>query len=473
MNESPKGRVITGILCLLALAFIIFGVNNEALSADSPVSGHGQLQVIGNKVCDSSGNPFAVHGMSLYWSNWDTGYYNSNVVQWLRDDWKCTVVRAAMGIEPTGAYLSNPSAQKQKVTAVVDAAINLGMYVIIDWHDHNAHQHTTQAKAFFGEMAQKYGNYPNVIYEIYNEPQSVDWATVKSYAEQVIASIRQYDPDNIIIVGTPNWSQYVDAAADNPINQKNIVYTLHFYAATHKQWLRDKATYAMGKGIALFVSEWGTVTSTGDGAIDYNESDTWIDFMSKNNLSWCNWSIFDKNESSAALQSGASTNGGWPANMLKASGVYVREKLIQIAASQPTPTPTPVVTPTPTGTPTQTPVVTPTPTQTAGTDCSVAYSVQNDWGSGATVNVTITNRSPAAINGWTLVWNFSGNQQITNLWNSSFTQSGSAVTVKNISYNAAIGANGGTVSFGFNLSYSGSNPKPTNFTLNGTACQIQ
>ena len=132
----------------------------------------------------------------------------------------------------------------------------------------------------------------------------------------------------------------------------------------------------------------------------------------------------------------------------------------------PTPTPTPTVTPTITPTPTVT--VTPTPIPTG---CSIHYS-QNDWGGGATVSITIDNNGSAAINGWTLAWSFAGNQQITNMWNGDYTQSGTAVTVKNLSYNNTIPAKG-SVSLGFNLSYSGANAKPTAFTLNGTACQIQ
>ncbi|HYH02257.1 MAG TPA: glycoside hydrolase family 5 protein, partial [Bacillota bacterium] len=330
MNSFKRNRLFVGLLVLTICCAILAIGNPRVWGAGGVVNSYGQLKVVGNQLCDSSGNPVALRGMSLFWSNWDTGFFNGNVVQWLRDDWKCTIVRAPMGIEPSGGYLSNPEAQKQKVMAVVDAAINLGMYVIIDWHDHNAHSHTQQAKEFFAAMAQKYGSYPNVLYEIYNEPESVAWSTVKTYAEEVIAAIRKYDPDNIIMVGTPNWSQYVDAAADNPIQQSNIVYTLHFYAATHKQWLRDKAIYAMNKGLPLFVSEWGTSEATGDGTLDYTESDTWINFMNNHKLSWCNWSLFTKAETSAALLSGASTGGGWSTNQLSASGKYVREKLISL-----------------------------------------------------------------------------------------------------------------------------------------------
>jgi endoglucanase len=101
----------------------------------------------------------------------------------------------------------------------------------------------------------------------------------------------------------------------------------------------------------------------------------------------------------------------------------------------------------------------------------VSYVKQNDWGNGATVNVTIRNNGSSAVNGWTLTWTFPGNQQISNMWNGTFTQSGASVSVNNLGYNATIGASGGTVSFGFNITYSGSNTAPTGFRLNGTLCQ--
>ncbi|HEX3044866.1 MAG TPA: cellulose-binding domain-containing protein, partial [Bacillota bacterium] len=135
------------------------------------------------------------------------------------------------------------------------------------------------------------------------------------------------------------------------------------------------------------------------------------------------------------------------------------------------PTPTGrTVTPTPT--PRQTLTPTPTPTIVPG-GYVVSYVIQSDWGNGATISVTITNKTPAAVNGWTLAFTFPGNQKITNIWNATFTQSGAAVSVKNAGFNATIPANGGSVNFGFNLNYSGSNGKPTSLTLNGTGCQIQ
>jgi endoglucanase len=268
-----------------------------------------------------------LRGMSFFWSQWIGKYYNYDCVKWLRDDWRCTVVRAAMAVE-SGGYLTNPEIEKQKVIDVIEAAIDLGIYVIIDWHDHNAQNHRAEAVDFFAEMAQLYGNYPNIIYEPFNEPLDVSWKTVlKPYHEAVIAAIRQYDPDNIVICGTRTWSQQVGEAALSPLSDPNVCYTLHYYAATHKQWLRDNAKTALNKGVALWVSEYGTTESSGTGYIDVKESNLWWDFMDANQISWCNWSVADKSENSAALMPGASSKGGWSANMITTSGKMVRDEL--------------------------------------------------------------------------------------------------------------------------------------------------
>ena len=290
-----------------------------------------QLRVEGNKIVNQSGDPVSLHGMSLFWSQWEGArFYNSSCMEWLRDDWKCTVVRAAMGVE-SGGYLQNPQTEKNKVINVIQACIDLGIYVIVDWHDHHAQDHQQEAIDFFSDIAKQYGTYPNLIYEIFNEPQQVSWTNVvKPYAEAVIDTIRAIDPDNLIIVGTPTWSQDVDTASRNPLDYNNIAYALHFYAATHKQSLRNKATVALNNGIALFVSEFGTCESSGSGFLDSAETETWMNFMESNMLSWCNWAIDDKNETSAALKSGTSSNGGWPTSMLTASGYLIREKLRDI-----------------------------------------------------------------------------------------------------------------------------------------------
>jgi len=326
-----KSKTIT--LILIITMFFSFSCKKEGNtitdlpavnSPKSVVELYGRLQVKGNKIFGKDDSVVVLRGMSLFWSQWGGHFYNENVIKWLRDDWKCTIVRAAIGVE-SGGYLTNPQAEMQKAEIVINAAIKYGIYVIVDWHDHNAQNHLEQSKEFFKTIAQKYGDKPNIIYEIFNEPLQVSWTSViKPYAEEVIKTIRQYDPDNLIVVGTPSWSQDVDVAANSPIQDNNVAYSLHFYSSTHRQFLRNKATIALNKGIPLFVTEYGISEASGNGNIDLNEANIWMNFMESNKLSNCNWSIMDKAESSAALKPGANTSGGWTENDLTLSGKTIR-----------------------------------------------------------------------------------------------------------------------------------------------------
>lgn len=295
---------------------------------DTIVAKNGHLRIEGSNLVNQYGEPIQLKGMSLFWSQWSEPFYNKDAVRVLAKDWKSTVVRAAMGIE-MGGYLSNPLAQEAMVKTVVEAAIEEGIYVIIDWHDHNAQNHQQQAIDFFGRMAKKYKKVPNVIFEVFNEPLNIPWSTIKNYAEPVITEIRKQGSSGIVIVGTRTWSQEVEEPADDRISDKNTMYALHFYASTHKAWLRQKAQRAIDKGLALFVTEFGVSESSGDGYLDFGEADAWMKFMADNNISWANWSLFDKRESSAALNPGASPTGPWSDKDLSESGRYIKAKIME------------------------------------------------------------------------------------------------------------------------------------------------
>ena len=319
---------------LVILALVAFPASRVAAG---PVSDHGLLRVNGPKLVGTDGRTVSLAGVSFGWSQWEAApYYNAKVVNWLQQDWKASIVRAALGVHEKG-YLTHPEAEKARVCAVVDAAIAADMYVLIDWHDHHANKHTGLAVAFFSEMARKYGRRPHVIYEIFNEPiKGLTWARdVKPYAEKVIAAIRAIDPDNLIIVGTPNWSQDVDLAAADPIKADNIAYALHFYAGTHKESLRAKAVTAMELGLPLFVTEWGTCEASGAGGVDVASTKAWLDFMREWQLSHCNWGIYDKAETAAIMVPGASTRGGWTAQQLTESGRLARDWVRRWAENPP------------------------------------------------------------------------------------------------------------------------------------------
>lgn len=300
----------------------------QSVITGTVVSLHGQLRIDGNRIVDENNEVIQLRGMSLFWSQWMGQYYTPEVISWLKDDGQVTVVRTAMGIEDFDGYLTNPETEKQKVFRVIDAAIEQGVYVIVDWHSHHAEDHLEEAKIFFSEVAQKYGDQPNIIYELYNEPLDVSWNTIlKPYHEAVLAEIRTYDPDNIVVCGTRNWSQEIDEVVGNEIEDDNVAYTLHYYAATHKQELRDKAQIALDNNIAIFVTEYGTTDYSGDGFIDVEEANTWWTFLDNNNISWCNWSVADKQENSAILKPNASALGQWPDSAITPSGLLVRKEL--------------------------------------------------------------------------------------------------------------------------------------------------
>lgn len=307
---------------ILPLIFLLISITAHT----QIVSKHGKLQVVDAQLKDEKGNAIVLRGMSFGWHNWWSQFYNKNAVKWLRKDWNCNVVRAAMGIEPEGAYLTKPEWSKKLIIDVVDAAIKEDMYVIIDWHSHGIQLEA--AKLFFAEMAQKYGKNPHIIYEIFNEPDYETWDEVKAYSIELIKIIRQYDPDNIILIGSPHWDQDIDVVADSPIvGYTNLMYTLHFYAATHKQELRNKADYAIGKNIPIFISESAGMEATGNGALNHEEWQKWIDWAEKNQISWITWSVSSKDETCSVLKTNASPKGGWKEEDLKESGIKIRDLL--------------------------------------------------------------------------------------------------------------------------------------------------
>jgi endoglucanase len=225
----------------------------------------------------------------------------------------------------SGGYLEKPDDNEAKVIAIAERAIARGMYVVIDWHDSHALDHQAAASAFFTRMATRYGSSPNVLFEIFNEPLNVPWSSVKTYAEAILAAIRGSGATNIVIVGTPTWSQDVDVAAQNPITAyQDVVYTLHFYAASHKESLRIKAKTALDAGLPLFVTEWGTCASSGNGAVDAAETKVWLDFLALHQISWINWALNDKAEACSALTPSAGTQGPWSSSVLTASGAIVK-----------------------------------------------------------------------------------------------------------------------------------------------------
>lgn len=324
--------------CFYTFLLLMSIIVTSAFAQDktTPVARHGQLSVKAGKIIDKNGLPPELRGISFSWSIWGgKKYYNPAVVDWLASDFKVSLIRASMAVQPDSGYLQRPKEQTKLVATVVDRAIKNSVYVLIDWHDHNAQLHLKESKAFFSMMARKYKGVPNVIYEVWNEPERQSWDTVKMYAVEVIKEIRKYDTKNLIVVGSTHWDQDVDVAASNPIiGFNNIAYSFHFYASepSHQDGLRAKAETAMQKGLALIVTEWGVGEASGDGVFDPEKTDKWVAWLNKNKLSWANWNITDKKETTALLLPGAAVNGGWNDNSLTPAGQYIRTELRKLNA---------------------------------------------------------------------------------------------------------------------------------------------
>ena len=286
---------------------------------------HGLLFAQGSRIIDQSGQPVQLRGMSLSWSQWFGEYWNADVVSWLSSDFKVDLVRAAMGVEFDGGYLSNPEQEKAKMKAVVNASIAAGIYVLVDWHAHSAEESIPQAKAFFDEMAREYGHFPNVLWEPFNEPSSQDWSSViKPYHEQLVPIIRAHS-QNLISLGTRFFSGHVDEACGDPVSGSNLAYSIHFLAQVYKQAeLMQRVQNAIDSGCAVFSTEWLTGYST----LDLDSAQQWMDFFASRQISNVNFAVYHtRNSVDGALTLSASASGGWTDSQLTPSGRWVRNYL--------------------------------------------------------------------------------------------------------------------------------------------------
>lgn len=300
----------------------------------TPVSQHGRLSVKNGQLVDKSGKGYQLRGMSTHGLTWFPEFVNESAFKTLRDDWNTNVVRLAMYVDEWGngqCYMGNKSGSLELLEKGVDICIKLDMYVIIDWHVLNPgdpSKYTNEAKSFFETVSKRYAKYPNVIYEICNEPNGgASWSgNIKPYAEKIIPVIRKNAPNSVIIVGTPTWSQEIDKPLSDPLNYKNVMYAFHFYAATHAG-LRSNVENCVAQGLPVFVSEFGTCDASGGGANDFNETQKWLSYFDKQGISYCNWSICNKDETCSVLRPGTSANGNWSESDLTENGKWIHNWL--------------------------------------------------------------------------------------------------------------------------------------------------
>ncbi|MFC0533931.1 cellulase family glycosylhydrolase [Phytohabitans kaempferiae] len=302
----------------------------------TPVANNGQLRVCGTKLCNRNGQPIQLRGMSTHGIQWFSSCYSNATFDALATDWRADVVRISMYIQEDG-YETNPRLFTDRVHSYIEQVSARGMYVIVDWHmltPGDPNYNLSRARTFFTEIAQRHAGKPNLLYEVANEPNGVSWASIKSYAEQIIPVIRAQDPDGVVLVGTRAWSSLgVSEGAseaevvNNQVNASNIMYTFHFYAASHGQSYLDTLSRAADR-IPMFVTEFGTQTSSGDGANDFNRAQQYLNLMATKQISWVNWNLSDDFRSGAVFTTGTCPNGPYAGtSRLKPAGSWIRDRI--------------------------------------------------------------------------------------------------------------------------------------------------
>ncbi|GAA1508435.1 hypothetical protein GCM10009730_10560 [Streptomyces albidochromogenes] len=304
--------------------------------APTPVSAAGQLKVCGRQLCDDQGRAVQLRGMSTHGTQWYARCLTDGSLDALAGDWRADVLRVSTYVQE-GGYETDPQRFTALAQKFVDGAHRRGMYAVIDWHmldpgdpDFNL----ARARTFFTAMAKKYKDNPGVLYEIANEPSGVSWPKIKAYAEKIIPVIRAQDPDAVVLVGTRAWSSFgVSEGADeqevvrNPVNASNIMYTFHFYAASHRGEYLDALNRASDR-LPVFVTEFGTQDYAGEGANDFAQSQRFLDLMKRKKISWTNWNYSDDHRSGAVFKTGTCDGDTWAGTgVLKEAGVWIRQRI--------------------------------------------------------------------------------------------------------------------------------------------------
>lgn len=313
---------VLGVFMLCLLCCIV--MENTSSKAATPVQKWGQLKVTGTNIVNAKGKKVQLKGVSTHGIAWFPQYVNKSCFKSFRK-MGANTIRLALYSDPGAGFSTS---LYSKVEDGISYATQLGMYVIVDWHilsDGNPKTHQKQALSFFTRFSKKYGKQKNIIYEICNEPNGdVTWKRdIKPYANKIIKRIRKYDKKNIIIVGTPTWSQDVDVVAQSPLKQKNIVYALHFYAATHTDWIREKVKKAYKAKLPMLVSEFNICDASGNGGLDKSSAKKWMNLLNKYSIGYVAWNVSNKNESSALIQSNCQKTGGFTKSHLTTSGKWI------------------------------------------------------------------------------------------------------------------------------------------------------
>lgn len=423
----------------------------------------GALHVSGASLLNDKNEIVQLKGLSTHGIAWFPDYINKNFFTELSQTWNCNVIRIAMYTAEYGGFCNGGN--KDNLLSMIDNAVtyatDLDMYIIIDWHilsDSNPNTNKTEALVFFKNVSEKYASNSHVLYEICNEPNgSTTWKDIKNYALEVIPVIRENSPDSIIIVGTPTWSQEVDKAAADPITEyDNIMYTLHFYADTHRDNLRKTLENAVNAGLPIFVTEYGICDASGSGAINESEAGKWMSLLNKYSISSCAWNISNKSETSAIFKSSCnkaygfsdsdlSDSGKWVFNMLTGKSTYDSNSL---SFSEPEKTPDQNQNNNQND---NQKTASKTISSQSG-PVSITLTSENSWESeGKTFTqykITVTNTNSYDIDSWTGEITLDKNIELSQGWCANFTIEGKTLRLSNADFNGYLKAGESTKDIG-------------------------
>lgn len=418
--------------------------NNNQVVGNVVTNPSGRLKVTGSKLTDAAGNVVQLRGISTHGIAWFPDYINAECFKELHNNFGINVIRLAMYTAEYNGYCTGGDKNylKNLIDKGVRYATDNGMYVIIDWHilsDGNPNTYIGEAKQFFNEMASKYAANNNVIYEICNEPNGgTSWQDIKNYANEIIPVIRQYNKDAVILVGTPNWSQYVDQAlADSITGYENIMYTFHFYAATHRDDMRQKVQNAVNAGLPVFVSEFGICDASGNGGIDEEQSGKWIKMLNDNQISYVIWNLSNKNETSSLISSACNKFSGFTVNDLSECGKWflklmtgqlsLPENVGNISNNNQSNT-----NQSQGGNQTTYGMV------NIGNSAKIVNSWQADGKTYYQYEITVTNNSGKTCGSWKTQITFSENVELKDKWNGNFEVNNNVITITSVDYNETL-----------------------------------
>ena len=335
-----KSMIVFGVCAVITTACM--GALSSAINAQADfnvnyIKKHGWLRVEGTKIADEHGQILQLKGLSSHGLSWYPEYISREAIRTTKEH-GANVFRAAMYTDEGMGYTQKPEKNRELLYQAIDNSLREGMYVICDWHvlkDRTPMTHLEAAKGFFEEVSDKYKNEPGVIYEIVNEPNGgTKWKEVKEYADIIIPIIRKNSPNSLIIVGTPDHCANLEGIAENPLKYQNVMYSMHKYfnLTKYKPYSTAYLKKLLDRGLPIFVSEWGIdygelddtrITSDHDDRLNFQAAEEYAAFLRENDVSWCYWSLSNKEEAHSAIVSSSEKLSDWEEEDLSPSVKFV------------------------------------------------------------------------------------------------------------------------------------------------------